>query len=292
MARTINEIQNSIISSISSDATLSTQLTSTSKVSIWRLFTYVVAVSIWMLEKLFDTHKSEVESTIANKTPHWPSWYCNKAKVFQYGHTLIQDSDQYLVDDDDAKIVKFAAAIETYDGYLKLKVAKESGSTLDKLSGIWPNAGVSAPMTESSGGSGEQLAFYIYMQSVKDAGVKIRFVSQDPDHLRLIIDAYFDPMVLDNEGRRLDGTDNIPLQSAINSYIENLPFNGEYSNMALTDAMQAVDGIKIPQIISAEAYWGEYEWEIISAKYNPEAGWLKVYDGDLIINWIPYGTNL
>jgi hypothetical protein len=292
MARTIAEIQNMMVESVQNDETLSVNLTSTSKTAIWRLYIYTVAVAIWILEKLFDTHKSDVENIILNKTPHWPSWYCIKALAFQYGHTLVTDSDKYAVEDDTTKIVSFAAAVETNDGYLKLKVAKVSGTTLQKLTGAWPNSGVSAPMGDTSGGSGEQLAFYNYMQRVKDAGVKIRFVSQDPDFLRLVIDAYFDPMVLDNEGKRLDGTNNTPLQDAINKYIESLPFNGEYSNMALTDAMQAVDGVKIPQILSAEAYWGAYEWETISAKYNPEAGWLQVYSGYITINWLPYGTNL
>ncbi|HLO59066.1 MAG TPA: hypothetical protein VK172_14685 [Lentimicrobium sp.] len=292
MARTITQIQNQIIDLVQADSTLSVKINSTSKVSVWRLFTFIIASAIWTLEMLFDTHKTEVEGIINNLTPHWPSWYCNKALAFQYGHSLIQDTDRYLVDDETAKIIQYASAVESVDGYLKLKVAKALDNTLDKLSGEWPNTGVSGPMTGSSGGSGEKLAFYIYMQSVKDAGVKIRFISQDPDHLRLVIDAYFDPMVLDNEGKRLDGTDNTPLQKAINSYIESLPFNGEFTNAGLTDAIQAVNGIKIPQILSTEACWGAYEWEIISAKYNPEAGWLKIYDNDLTINWIPYGFNL
>lgn len=292
MARTIKQIKSHILQMIAGDEVLSVKLTSVSKTAVWNLWAFIVASAIWILEKLFDKHISDVERIISNKTPHWPSWYCNKALDFQYGHTLLTDSDQYETIDDEAKIIKFSAAVETFDGYLKLKVAKASGSTLLKLSGDFPNNGLSAPMEDNSGGSGEKLAFYNYMQKVKDAGVKIRFVSQDPDHLRLVIDAYFDPMVLDNEGKRLDGTNNTSLQDAINNYIESLPFNGEFTNMALTDAMQAVDGIKIPQLLSAEAYWGAYEWETISAKYNPEAGWLKVFEGDLTINWKPYGTNL
>lgn len=280
------------MSSVAADETLSTQLTSASKVAIYRLFAYCVAVVIWSHEKIFDTHKADTEAVITSKTPHWPSWYSGKALAFQYGHSLLIDSDKYLVDDPDARIIAYAASVETFDGYLKIKVAKSSSGTLDKLSGEWPNNGSSAPMSDASGGSGEKLAFYMYMQQIKDAGVKLRFVSQDPDHLRLVIDAYYDPMVLDNEGKRLDGTTNTPLQDAIDSYIENLPFNGEYSNMALTDVMQAVEGIKIPQILSAESYWGAYDWAAISAKYNPEAGWMKIYDGDLTINWKPYAANL
>ena len=41
-----------------------------SKVSIEGLLFYVVAFGIWVLEKLFDTHKEEVSTMLADRTPH------------------------------------------------------------------------------------------------------------------------------------------------------------------------------------------------------------------------------
>ena len=40
-----------------------------SKVSIEGLLFYVVAFGIWVLEKLFDTHKEEVSTMLADLTP-------------------------------------------------------------------------------------------------------------------------------------------------------------------------------------------------------------------------------
>ena len=259
---------------VQENSILNKKLTSTSKTAIWRLTIYVVAVCSWTLEKLYDVHKSIVENFIANLKPHSLLWYRNKAKAFQYGHSLLQDSDSYAVIDEKAKIVKFAAATETRDSkgaILKIKVAKDNNGTLAELD-----------ETESQ-------AFTHYMGRVKDAGVKLRIVSQEADHLRLTLLLYYDPLVLDNTGARLDGTASTSIQDAIANYLENLPFDGEYSNMALTDALQAVDGAVIPEIISAEAKWGEFDWSVIPAIYNPEAGWLKVYEGDLNIIWKPYG---
>jgi hypothetical protein len=277
MARTIQEIQNTIIASVQAEPVLAAILTSTSKTAIWRLTTYIVAVCVWMLEKLFDTHKADVERYISNKSPHRELWYKDKALLFQFGYTLPPDTDIYETIDTDAQIIKHATANEAVtenDSVLTIKVAKDNAGSLAELS------------------VEEKAAFTTYMQRIKDAGVKLRIVSQEADHLRLVLECHYDPLVLNSSGERLDGTNNTPVQDAINSYLEVLPFNGEFTIMALTDVLQIVDGIKIPQVLSAEAKWGAFEWEIITAKYIPEAGWLKVYDGDITINWIAYGSDL
>lgn len=49
-----------------------------SKVSIEGLLFYVVAFGIWVLEKLFDTHKEEVSTMLADLTPHTTRWYRNR----------------------------------------------------------------------------------------------------------------------------------------------------------------------------------------------------------------------
>ncbi len=271
MAREISEIQESIIESIEEDSTLSAKLTSTSITAIWRLITYVVAVCAWTVEKLFDAHQEEVDETVDTKA-HSLLWYRNKALAFQYGYSLNEDTYEYDEEDEDAQIVQFAAASEsdTDVRILRVKVAKDEDGSLAELS------------------ESELDAFEYYLGRVKDAGVKIRVISQEADMLKLEIDLYYDPLVLNSEGQRLDGTGDTPVQDAITNYLENLPFDGEYTNMAMVDSIQEVEGVKIPDLVSAEYKWGDYDWEAVSARYTPEAGWLKVYDDYLTINWIAY----
>ena len=92
MARTISEIQEDIIGRVAATANLA-DMNSTSKTALWRLWIYIVAVSIWALENLFDQHKSEVTSLINEKAPHSLRWYANKAKDFQYGSELAYEED-------------------------------------------------------------------------------------------------------------------------------------------------------------------------------------------------------
>jgi hypothetical protein len=159
MARTINEIQNGMLTAIASNEALALQLTSTSKVAIFRLFVFIVASAIWLLEMLFDTHKKEVDDIITQKFPHRPSWYRNKALDFQYGFALIADTDKYdntgFTDDQvlASKIIKYAA-ITPSAGQILIKIATEA-------------AGVLAPITP-----GQKASFEAYILEIADCGVK------------------------------------------------------------------------------------------------------------------------
>src|SRR5438128_8747559 len=138
MARTIAEIQTQIINQVQADPVLAAELTSTSKVAIWRLWTYVVAVCFWTLEKSFDAFRIETDEKLAALKPHSLRWYALKAKAFQYGYDLVLESDYYDntgIEESDieaSKVVAYAAVVEQIRG-LRIKVAKDSGADLEPL---------------------------------------------------------------------------------------------------------------------------------------------------------------
>src|SRR5690606_12624815 len=94
MARTISEIQQSIIAAKEADANLAT-LNSTSKTAMWRLYTYIVAVCAWTVETLFDTLKAEVTDILDRLKPHTARWYAEKSLAYQHGFNLLPDSDKF-----------------------------------------------------------------------------------------------------------------------------------------------------------------------------------------------------
>ena len=63
MARTLSEIQNAIIADFQAQPELA-GANSNSNRAIWRLFTYVQASSILLLEQLMDIFKSDIEYQI------------------------------------------------------------------------------------------------------------------------------------------------------------------------------------------------------------------------------------
>ena len=264
MARSIAQIQASIMAAKAGDATLS-GLTSSSNVAMWKLWTYVVAVCQWTMESLFDAFKADVVATIAQMKPHRLQWYVGKAKAFQYGVALPADSDVYAVVppvDIAVLVVANAAAVELPNGTVRLKAAKLSGGVLAALSG--------AQLT----------SFVTYMGRVKDAGVRLQCTSGEADNLQLSVRVYYDALILKADGSRIDGTAAAPVKAAIVAFLDNLPFNGIFSLNSLIAAGQAVDGVTIFEVMVCQANYASTTYVDIKAAtpnvYNPDAGYMTM----------------
>lgn len=277
MARSIREIQTAIIAAKDADATLSGSLTSTSQVAIWRLWAYVVATAIWILENMFDLHVSEVNGIISTQKPHSLQWYVTKAKAFQYGVPLPEDTDVYEVVppiDESVLVVKYAAAVELMNK-VRLKVAKDvGGGVLGALS------------------SGELSAFKVYMGKIKDAGVRLQPTSGPADTFQPTMVIYYDPLVLNPDGSRIDGTDATPVKTAVNAMLGALPFNGVFVLNSFIAAMQAVPGVKIADVEGVQAYHAALLPEVITVQYTPDAGYMALDDGyfDAHVTYVAYGS--
>jgi hypothetical protein len=274
MARTISEIEKGILDGIAADVVLSPLSTSTSKMSVWRLLARIVATSIWTVEVLFDTLKAEVNEIIATLKPHTARWYANKAKAFQYGFTLGVDSDTYdntgFTEEqiEDSLIIKYSAVTEQNDGKLRIKVATEA-TDLEPLS---------VP---------QKAAFTEYMKRVKDAGVKMVIDSLAADKLKLTLKIYYDPLILNVDGQRIDGADSEPVQKAVKYFLKNQPFNGVFVLAYLVDALQKVEGVVIPHIVNCLTQYGAFPFVSVDVQYLPDAGYMRIEsDSDLVIEFI------
>lgn len=273
MARTIAEIEQQIIDSKNGKPELS-GLSSTSATAIWRLWVTVVAICIWTIENLFDEHKNEVTGIIATQKPHTAQWYGEKVRAFQYGYALVPEKDYYdntELDEETisaSQVVKYAAPVETATG-LRIKIATEESGDL-------------APL-----GSDEFDALVAYMQLVKDSGVKLAYTNSVADSLKLNMKVYVDPLVLDNSGRRRDGTSDTPVQDAIRDYLKTkMSFNGWFVLLKLVDRLQQVPGVVIPHVIQAQAKYGMLAYADVDVKYRPDSGYLRLVDSDLTIEFI------
>lgn len=276
MARTIQTIQAEIIAAVQADATLGALLTSTSVTAVWRLWTYVVASAIWALEVIFDLFKADITNLVAQGKAHTLRWYQSKALAYQHGGTLAAGSDLYdnsvLTPDQVAaqKIVAQAAATESND-ILVVKVAREVSGELQPL-----DAGQIAGITA-------------YMIEVKDAGVKMILRSVPADHLRLEVDVYYDATILNSAGARLDGAASTPVQDAAKAFLRTLPFDGMFVKAHLTDAMQAVGGVIVPEIRLCQTRRDDDpSFGTVDVFYQPYSGFLKIYSpSELVLNFIP-----
>lgn len=242
-----------------------------SKISLESILFYVVAVSVWALEKLFDRHRQEVTELISELKPHSLRWYANKAKAFQFGKSLVPDTDQYdntgLTDEQIRKqqVVKYSAVTEKAAiVYVKVATGSEGART---------------PLSPE-----QEAALEAYFKEVKDAGVKLNVVNLPADEFNVDIDIYYDPQVFDENLNRLDGTGKL-VHDTIASFVENLPFNGEYRNSALINTLTELDGVVLVELKQSTAYG-----QTINAKCVPESGYFRVDKESLGINAVVYET--
>lgn len=273
MARSVNEILDQMITAKNSEPGLS-QLTSNSISAIWRLMYYVIAVGHHILETLFDAHKTEITGIIDNMKPHSPLWYANMAKRFQYGFDLLPDSDQFdntgKTDSEieASRIVAYSAVIEQKEKLL-MKVAKIENDDLAALE------------------AEELSAFENYINRIKDAGVTIDMLTYPADELKLDVTIFYNPLVLNARGERIDGTSDTPVPDAIRAYLAGIAFDSTVVLADLVDALQRVNGVSIPHISLAAYKYGVLDWIPFDIMFRPQSGYTRIADTELNIIYVP-----
>ena len=245
--------------------------------SIENLLVYIVAVAQHVLERLMGEHKSEVEAIIDSQRAHRPKWYRDKVLEYMDNVDLAEDADGYDTDEydtsgmtesdiEEAKVVKYAAATESNDSaLLTIKVATEDAD------------GELAPLDADVA---ERLGAYI--RRIKDAGVRVTVVNQEADTYSCEMDVWYSAM-------KSSQSVQTQVKKAIRSYLQGLPFNGEYTNMALTDTIQAVDGVRVVELKSA-GVTVDGHYQDTGARYQPAAGYMKA--GSLEINMKVYDEQI
>lgn len=237
--------------------------------SVENVLLYVMAACAWTVERLLGEHRAEVTEQIEAMIPHRPKWYRDKVLRFMEGKELKEDSDEYdtggmsEIEIERARVVKHAVAVESRDAsLLTIKVAGESGGKRGPLS------------------AEQERSLKAYIAEIKDAGVRTALVNMAPDTFTCEVDVYYNAMLRPETVRA-------ECEEAITRYIENLPFNGEYTNMALIDRLQAVVGVRVAEMKRSTAQAAnESTLTEIDARITPAAGYFT--PEVITINMIAY----
>lgn len=283
-----------------------------SPASIESILFDVVASCIWVVESLFDRHKTEVETKIETLRPHTLRWYVSKTLAYMHGKSLkpvtvdgvvvadfYDTTDMPESDIEKAKVVKYAVATESNTQVI-IKAARDKNGRPERL-------------------SDEQLkGLSWYLSQIKDAGVSLRVISEDADQMNVELYVRYDPSVLQaefltdkedeyiNNGStfytandraagyhllRLSPIDDVNtdvLDDAVCEVITRLPFNGEYRNSDLLAAVQAINGIEVADICKVEVCAAS-----ATGIYTPVVGYRRPYSGyytltSLVVKGKPY----
>jgi hypothetical protein len=228
MASLKNELLNEDGSTtLSTSQDLLNRLTTTSKTAIWKLMFYIIAVIMNIQEQLWDLFKTEIEEIKASAFVGTLKWWEDKSEAFQNGDTLTINANTYAVEystiDKSKQIIKHCAANEKA-GIVFLKVRRKDTDILSV---------------------NEYNAFQSYVNQIKFAGTRLTIYNLNADDLKLYYEIFYDPIISISTLQPL-------VEAAINNYIENIPFNGEFDVNQLNINLKTITGVKAVRFISGE----------------------------------------
>lgn len=247
-------------STLDNAQTLLSDLSSTSKVAVWRLFMWIVAVAIWIHEGLWYVFKGEVETMLEKHIAHTPRWYREESLKFQYGDELVWDEDLlsyvYTTYDESKRIVARAACTEGA-GVVAIKAARLVNDVPEALS---------AP---------QKAAFESFWAKYKDAGVILNIISEDADMLRVEYQIFYDPLVLDEFGAKITDASK-PVETAINDYLNALDFNGRLRLESLDAAVRNAEGVVDFVRLTVQSKYGTNSYADITISEVAYSGYYKI----------------
>ena len=257
-------------------------LTSSSKVSIWNFWIYLVSFLANNLLELYALHQKEITELIDNQKLGSLNYYRNLALNFRDGHSFDREKLEYVgayTDEEieQAKKVKRAAIQSiTVEGRKKLflKLATEdSDGNLAKIDEDVLN----------------RISKYMYPNV--NAGTYIEYFSDEADELKLELDVYIDNTILSIGGERIDGTSNAPIVDSIQNFFadKNFKFDGELILSQLENEIQKVEGVdsEAVRFLKAEvSYQTPASWEEIKSRYTARSGYYNLKQENLKINYL------
>ncbi len=234
-----------------------------SRVAVWRLWLWIVAVASWIIEKLQDAHEAKVNRLIAIDKPHSINWYKEQCFLFQLGHEIVWDGEifKYPAIDEDARIIKYAAAVEG-DNAIITKVLKENKEVLTQA---------------------ETTAFESFWRKWKDAGVNIQIVSQPANLTNFKVKVYRNRNIVNEDNTLIANPDKNVFEDVIDAYCNDAEFNSIFDFNEIIMKVLEEPGIINMTISYLNVVGGEGigDWRFI-----PSSGFTYIDWGSCTIEYI------
>jgi hypothetical protein len=235
MARTIAQIVAAMDAEQAATTGLS-GLNSTSQTAIYKLFKYIVAVSQFLLESLIDQKKTEIENILKAGYFGTALWIRQKAFEFQYDATvpqvieIINGVPTYPVIDTDMQIITRCSVKSTGFSAVNIKLAKSEPPTV--LSSAELTA-ISAYYNAGGNAAGGE-------QGIGAVGINYNCLSYLPDRLYIEAEIFYNGIY----ASVIEDT----IIEALETFMANMPFDGDLKVVDVVDALQGVAGFVDIQI--------------------------------------------
>ncbi|MEQ8685434.1 MAG: hypothetical protein RIE86_09080 [Imperialibacter sp.] len=250
----IREIWAEVNGEVTDSATLA-GLTTVSKYSTWRGWTFILATVSWLVEKLVTEKEVAIEALVEANVGYNNGWITAKLLAFQYNHTLVINEltgkPGYATIDEEAMVVKFVA-IELVNGsFYRIKLAglDENGDKV-KLTTDQVN----------------QVNDYLDALILGNGGIAI---SVDADLAWVRYEIYYSPLYLEVNLRPL-------VEASVAAYFDDVSFGGRYYETELEAAIKAVPGVIDVRRISVKFKSATGAYSEADRRYTPAAGYIAI----------------
>ena len=264
MARSIQEIEESVQIEAVKYPELDALTSNASKVSFWKYTIKIVAFVAHMIELLFDRHKEEVNALIVTTEIGTLDWYKSICLSYQHGDNLvlINNIPSYFETIQSKQIIKKVAINEDENSILVIKVAKEADGGFVRL------------IEE------EKAGLLTYLSRVKIAGTPINLISEDADTLEMTATIKVSNLVFNAEGKLLADTNQLPVLEVIKKYLKDVDFGATLYLSRVIDVVMDIDGV-IDFVINASAI-NEVEF-VNSIKSN--SGYFNIDENNTVLTY-------
>lgn len=223
-------------------------------------------------------HEQIVAANAANSRPQNLPNFIQTVLNFHDGLPLVWKDGQFqydltgVSDPDSLKVVDRCAVLESADGELVVKVAHDNSGALEPIA------------------NDEATRLLFYLNQMKVPGVRIRLINETADLIKTTLNVYVDPLQIDlATGQRLNTTETIyPVKDAIKEYLNALEFNGAFVANYFETAIQSKDGVNLVEIELLQWKYASFDFADFTTFKVPQAGYFKIEDADLTINYLPY----
>jgi hypothetical protein len=279
MARTKAQIREEIKTSFINNEALIAMYVLTPGQTFDEQFSTASIEMIW-LEQFVDmiyNHELIVSANAANSRPQNLPNFIATVYNFHDGLPLVWKDGQFMydltdvTDAEERQIVNRVAVLESEDGELVVKVAHDNDGTLEPLA-----------VDEA-----ERLLFYL--NQLKVPGVRIRLINQEADLLKVTLNVYVDPLLINlTTGRQLNLEEEFfPVKEAINDYLTKLEFNGAFVTNKFERTIEDKEGIELCEVLVLQHKFAAFAFTDFTTFKVPQAGYFKIEDIDLTINYLP-----
>lgn len=226
MARTIEQIKETITSQLQTSFTLST-----SAAAEWRLWVHCMAYCIHMFEIGLDLFKADMDADAKNEVAGSLIWYNSKCYDFQLNRELLFNETtgllEYASDDESARIIKIAS-VNVSDGTIFFRVATKN------------DEGEIIPLSDA-----QLLNFKNYIDAIKFAGTRSQVISTLPDTVKYNLIIYYDPS-------SPIATIEESARNALTEFKTSQKFGGVIYTHKLLEAITAIAGVVTVKVVNLQ----------------------------------------